>query len=220
MSMGSYQILQTLLRTEKGARQAVQNQYLFGKSFLVAPFDSTKDFGKVWFPAGKWYELYSDAVQDGAREQVIELSVSRLPVYVKESSIVPVQSLVQSTSEKPSDTLAIHIYKGDVNNSTKYYEDDGASFSYQKGDFYSRDITYDAAARRISFGAVDGGFKSKFSKLEIVLHGFGDAPSLQLNQKAVALKAGTSDLFDGAAGKVRVSSTIINNERGSFVLSY
>ena len=29
MSMGSYQILQKLLRTEKGARQAVQNQYLF-----------------------------------------------------------------------------------------------------------------------------------------------------------------------------------------------
>jgi len=199
---------------------AFQNQYLFGKSFLVAPFDSTKEFGKVWFPGGKWYELYSDAVQDGVREQILELSVARLPVYVKESSIVPVQSLVQSTSEKPSDTLAIHIYKGDVNNSTRYYEDDGASFGYQKGDFFSRDITYDAAARRISFGAVNGSFKSKFSKLEIVLHGFGDAPALQLNQKAVTLKAGTADLFDGAAGKVKVSSTIIGNERGSFVLSY
>jgi alpha-glucosidase len=190
---------------------AYQNQYMFGKAFLVAPFDSTREYGKVHFPAGKWYDLYTDAVQAGARDSVVELSVAKLPVYVKESSIVPVQSLVQSTSEKPSATLAIHIYKGDVNNSTTYYEDDGSSFAYEKGVFYKRSISYDAAARRIVFGAVEGSYKSAFGKLEIVLHGFDDVPDTTKRMHS---------FVDGAAGQARVQSRTVNNDSASFAVGY
>lgn len=192
---------------------AFQNQYMFGKAFLVAPFDSTKEYGKVHFPAGQWYDLYTDALQPGGQQSVVALSVSRLPVFVKESSIVPVQSLVQSTSEKPADTLAIHIYKGDVNNSVTYYEDDGASFAYQKGAYYKRTIDYDAGARTIRFGAVEGSYKSKFNKLEIVLHGFGDAPALKT-------AARMHSFLDDAAGQARVRSTTMNNDSGSFAIAY
>lgn len=197
-----------------------QNQYLFGKAFLVAPFESTKEFGKVYFPAGKWYDLYTDTVHGGEREHIAELSVSRLPVYVKESSIVPVQSLVQSTSEKPGDTLAIHIYKGDVNNSYTYYEDDGASFAYEKGAFYKRTVSYDAAARRIVFGAVEGKLKSKFARLEIVLHGFGDARSLTLGGKPLGFAGNTMGFVDGETAQVKTGSTVINNDSGSFTIAY
>ena len=199
---------------------AFQNQYLFGKAFLVAPFDSTKEFGKVYFPAGKWYDLYTDRVSAGGQEQVAELAISRLPVYVKEGSIVPVQSLVQSTSEKPEPTLAIHIYKGDTDNSTTYYEDDGASFAHEKGAYYKRTIKYDAAARRIVFGAVEGSFKSKFSKLDIILHGFGAAPVLQLNQKQLLVAPRTVSFVDGDWAQVKVSSTLMNNDSGSFGIGY
>lgn len=165
------------------------------------------------FPAGKWYDLYTDAVQAGGQQSVVELSVSKLPVFVKESSIVPMQSLVQSTSEKPADTLAIHIYKGDVNNSVTYYEDDGASFAYEKGAYYKRAITYDAQARRIQFGAVEGSYKSKFSKLEIVLHGFGDVPSLKTVTRMHAF-------LDEAGGQATVRSATMNNDSGSFAIGY
>ena len=197
-----------------------QNQYLFGRAFLVAPFESTKEFGKVYFPAGRWYNLYSDAVHVGASESIAELSVSRLPVYVKESSIVPVQSLVQSTSEKPSDTLAFHIYKGDVDNAYAYYEDDGATFAYEKGAYYKRTISYSAAARSITFGAVEGSFKSKFSKLDIVLHGFGETPPLKLNGKALTVAPRSFGFMDDDTAQVKVSSAIMNNDNGVFVIAY
>jgi alpha-glucosidase len=190
---------------------AFQNQYMFGKAFLVAPFESTKEYGKVHFLAGLWYDLYTDAVQAGSQDSVIELSVARLPVYVKGSSIVPVQSLVQSTSEKPAATLAIHVYKGDTNNSTTYYEDDGSSFAYEKGAYYKRTISYDAAAQRIVFGAVEGTYKSAFSKLEIVLHGFGEAPG------TVAHMHG---FLDGDAGQAKVRSKTMNNDSASFAVGY
>jgi alpha-glucosidase len=197
---------------------AYQNEYLFGPAFLVAPFDSTRQFGKVYFPPGKWYDLGTDAVQGGAQERIVELSVSKLPVYVKESSIVPVQSLVQSTAEAPSGTLALHIYKGDVDNHSTYYEDDGASFAYQKGAYYKRAIAYEAAARRITIGAVEGSFKSKFGKLDIVLHGFGNAPAVRLNGHPLALAAGVYGFVP--ADQVKVSSAVIDNDSGSLVISY
>ena len=201
--------------------QAFQNQYMFGKAFLVAPFESTKDFGKVYFPAGKWYDLATDAVEKGARETIIELNVAKLPVYVKAGSVVPVQSLVQSTFEKPSGTLALHIYKGDASNATTYYEDDGASFAYQNGAYYQRAIGYDGAARRITIGAVQGGFTSKFDKLELVLHGFGDAASAQLNGKPLKLAAGSYGFIGSAsADQVKVSSATIGNDSGQIVISY
>lgn len=200
---------------------AFQNQYLFGGALLVAPFESTRDFGKVYFPAGQWYDLATDAIEQGAREKIIELRAATLPVYVKAGSVVPVQSLVQSTAERPAATLALHIYKGDAATVTAYYEDDGASFAYQGGAYYRRSIAYDGAARRITLGAVEGSFQSKFDKLELVLHGFGAAASAQLNGTPLRLAAGTHGFLGaGSADQVKVSTTTINNDGGQLVISY
>ncbi|MES3025257.1 MAG: glycoside hydrolase family 31 protein [Pseudomonadota bacterium] len=199
---------------------AFQHQYLFGKAFLVAPFDSTKEFGKVWFPAGKWYELHTDKVEEGGREAVVALSPARLPVYVKEGSIVPEQSLVQSTAERPAPTLLVHIYKGARDNGAVYYEDDGASFAYEKGQYFRRTIEYQAAARSISFGKVEGSYASKFRKLELVLHGFGDAPALRLDGKPLALTAGKHGFLGDGGGQASVSRATIDHSGAAFSLSY
>jgi alpha-glucosidase len=201
---------------------AFQNQYLFGKAFLVAPFDSTREFGKVWFPAGAWYDLYTDALQAGGQERVLELSIDRLPVYVKAGSVVPVQPLVQSTSEKPAGPLALHIYKGDADSNATWYEDDGESFDYQKGLYYKRAIAYDSRARRVEIGAAEGSYASKFDKLELVLHGFGPHPSLKVNGKQVNLADGSYGFLGAGPGapQAKVSSAVIDNDSGKIVISY
>jgi alpha-glucosidase len=166
-----------------------QNQYLFGNAFLIAPFESTKEFGKVYFPKGKWYDLYSDNVQNGNQEKIIQLSLQKLPVFVKESSIIPMQSLVQTTAQKPTDTLVVHVYKGDVNNHFIYYEDDGESFANESGNFYKRTISFLPAKRSIVFDAAEGSFKSKFNTIKVVLHGFDAASSLKVNGSSSKLKS-------------------------------
>jgi alpha-glucosidase len=201
---------------------AFQNQYLFGKAFLVAPFESTKDFGKTWFPAGAWYDLYTDALQPGGQERVLELSIDKLPVYVKAGSVVPVQPLVQSTSEKPSGPLALHIYKGDEGSASTWYEDDGESFDYQKGVYYKRAITYDARAHRVEIGAAEGSYASKFDKLEVVLHGFGPDPALKVNGRQVKFTAGTHGFLGTGEGasQAKVGSAVIDNDSAKIVVSY
>lgn len=82
------------------------------------------------------------------------------------------QSLVQSTKDKPSDTLDIHIYYGKEKNSFVYYEDDGSTMNYQQNKFCKRSITFDPAKGQILFSKQEGTFVSSFKKVQLVLHGF------------------------------------------------
>jgi alpha-glucosidase len=153
-------------------QEPFQNQYLFGNAFLVAPFAGTDKFGTVYFPEGKWYDLYTGKVEQGNRQQIIELTEQKLPVYVKESSIIPMQSLVQYTAQKPTDTLALHIYNGSLINKFVYYEDDGESYEYEKEIFYKRTIMFNPVNRSIEFSKVEGSFSSKFKTIKVIMHGF------------------------------------------------
>lgn len=151
-----------------------QNQFCFGPALMVAPVTSQQTVAKIYFPQGAWYDLYNDTLISGNQEKLVELSWQKLPVYVKESSIIPMQSLVQNTSEKPDDTLRIHIYKGRQENHFVYYEDDGISYKYENGDYYKRDIAYAPGNNTITLGKVAGRSTSKFGKIALILHGFGD----------------------------------------------
>lgn len=153
-------------------KEQFQNQYLFGSAFLVAPFAGTDKFGTVYFPAGKWYDLYTGKPQAGNEEKIIELSLQKLPIYVKESSIIPMQSLVQFTAQQPTDTLAVHVYNGSKVNRFVYYEDDGESYGYEKQVFYKRTITFDPIKKVIEFGEVEGSLASKFKTIKMIMHGF------------------------------------------------
>jgi alpha-glucosidase len=163
-----------------------ENQYMFGGAFLVFPFDGVTNYGKLYFPAGKWYNLYNGEVQQGNQKVARDIGISQLPVYVKESSIIPMQTLIQNTTEKPADTLFVHVYKGDINNNFVYYEDDGESFNYEKGSYYKRTITLDPSKRSISFARAEGSGKSKFSNIKLVLHGFNDN-AMKFNGKQLKL---------------------------------
>jgi len=205
-----------------------QNQYLFGKAFLVMPFESTKEFGKVYFPKGLWYDLYTDDQEKGESEKIINISKNKLPVYVKESSIVPMQSLVQTTQEKPTDTLVVHVYKGSLKNSFVYYEDDGQSYNYQKGDFYKRTISYDPAQRTLSFEKAEGTFSSNFKKVKLVFHGLDKNDKLNNNkntkQETISFlnaisKFDPQGVMNGFEGTT-VNSVIVNNSSDKFVISY
>ncbi|MEJ1928785.1 glycoside hydrolase family 31 protein [Nostoc sp. NIES-2111] len=146
-----------------------QNQFYFGPSLLVCPSESNKDFTRVFLPEQHYY-LYDDKVYL-AGEHVVESPVKQLPVFVKAGSILPMQSLVMNTAEKPSDTLYVHVYLGGKGSSYTYYEDDGESFDNEKGVYYRRSISYNAAARSVSFGEVQGSGKSKFSQVKLLFHG-------------------------------------------------
>ncbi|HJT73972.1 MAG TPA: TIM-barrel domain-containing protein [Chitinophaga sp.] len=156
-----------------------QQEFLFGPAFLVAPFESTKEYGEVYFPAGKWYDLYTDELQAGQQSRIIPLNLHKLPVYVKGGSIVTMQTLVQSTSERPADTLFVHLYRGDSTNTVTYYEDDGETYDYEKGVYYKRIISYNK--QQLVFEKPQGNYTSKFGNIKLILHGFDGLRQVKVN---------------------------------------
>lgn len=207
-----------------------ETQYLFGNAFLVAPFEGDAKFGKIYFPQGKWYNLYTGEAQNGSEQKIVQMDMHKLPVYVKQSSIIPMQSLVQSTAQKPTDTLTVHIYQGDINNSFVYYEDDGESYNYENGAFYRRTITYNATQKTVTFNKAEGSLNSKFNYIKLVMHGFANS-TVKLNGKQANLADDFSALLnplskfdpqgsENAAEGEKVKSIIIKNDSSRFTLAY
>lgn len=166
-----------------------QNEYQFGPSFLVAPFESKQAYAPVYFPEGEWYSLYNDSKETGGREKMLTLGMHTLPVYVKESSIIPMQSLVQTTQEKPTDTLFLHVYKGRTANNFRYYEDDGETFGYEKEEYFQRNISYRPQENSLTLEAATGKLRSKFRHVQLLLHGFGNEP-VSVNGQPVNVEQG------------------------------
>jgi alpha-glucosidase len=162
-----------------------ENQYYFGEALLVTPFDSVQKYGEVYFPEGKRYNLYDDSVVEGQTVSIEHLSIHQLPVYVNESSIIPMQDLVQHTGMNPGNTLYINIYKGKKTNTFNYYEDDGESFDYMQDGYYERQIRYEPIENNICLSAPKGKRPSKFTRWKFVLHGFGNINKILLNNKTV-----------------------------------
>jgi alpha-glucosidase len=171
---------------------------MFGPSIMVAPVESTKEITKVYLPEGDWYDFFNGNKYSGKQEIMIECPLDKLPVFAKGGSIIPMQTLIQSTSEKPADTLFVHIYYGNEASVYTYYEDDGETYSYEKGSFLESEMSFDPAAKKIVIQSLAAkSYTSKFKSISIILHGF-EAVSGQmgLNGKRYSPKATVIDFFN------------------------
>jgi alpha-glucosidase len=164
-----------------------ENQYYFGDAFMIAPFDSIQKYGEIYFPEGERYNLYDDSTAASQTICIESLSLHKLPVYVNESSIIPMQALTQHTGMNPGKTLYIHLYKGKRRNVFNYYEDDGESFDYLSGIFYERQIQYNPLENNLILDTPKGGYISKFTRLKFILHGFGNIAEVSVNGETVSV---------------------------------
>ena len=123
----------------------VRDEYLFGNAFLVAPvYEYQARSRPVYLPAGAdWYDFNNGATAGG---QTIEAAapLSRMPLYVRAGSIVPVGPDIQYTAEKPGAPITLFVFTG-ADGSFDLYEDDGVSYGYEKGQFSRIPLRYDAA---------------------------------------------------------------------------
>lgn len=210
-----------------------QHQFLFGDAFLIAPVMGKDKQKKIYFPEGQFYNIFTDEKIEGNQEKQMELDPYHLPIFAKASSIIPLQNVTQSTKEKPNDTLQLHIYNGNKTNIFSYYEDDGETLDYEKGDFYKRRIEFDPQKKIIRFSKSEGKFSSNFKKIKIILHGF-DAVSKDLNAKQEQCKlfdplANLDQIFYDAAAlknlrkqnEIRDSKVlIIDNKDEAMIINY
>ncbi len=186
---------------EKVFDNTYQYQFLFGPSMMVVPVTSEEKNKKIYLPSGEWYNVYTDEKLNGKKEWKEDVPLYQLPLYIKASAIIPMQTVVQSTKEKPSDTIFIHVYNGKEKNSFTYYEDEGDGFGYKNGKYCKRNIVFDPAAKQINVEQQEGKFSSGFKKIQFILHGFDtEIKNITINGTSVLAQNCSSKLLDGLEG--------------------
>ena len=136
----------------------INDQFLFGKAFLVAPVAEYQARERdVWFPGQgvTWYDFESGKTYQGGTSATVPAPAERMPLFVKAGSIVPMGPVIQYVDEKPEAPVTLVIYTG-ADGSFSLYNDDGRTESYKTGAYERMPITYDDATGTVSIGAREG----------------------------------------------------------------
>ncbi|GIV53184.1 MAG: hypothetical protein KatS3mg038_3705 [Candidatus Kapaibacterium sp.] len=91
----------------------IDDQWMFGEWLLVAPILDERNVRRIYLPAGRWFDFWSDEAIDGPRWITRQAALDDLPLYVRGGAILPLAPEMAHTGEKPWDPLTVLIYPGD-----------------------------------------------------------------------------------------------------------
>jgi alpha-glucosidase len=165
-------------------------EFMLGPDLLIAPspYPEAPDAYAIEFPSNDWYDYWTGvkvmppAVAADPSLQVVSpppLSIhvqpelATLPVYVRGGSILPMEPLVQSTSEIPDGPLTLRVYTGS-SCSGDLYLDDGKSYAFEHGDslrmHFSCKVTPDGL--ELSIGAHEGRYAAWWKQIRVEVFGW------------------------------------------------
>ncbi|MBL7707900.1 MAG: DUF5110 domain-containing protein [Chitinophagaceae bacterium] len=166
----------------------IGDQFMFGPSLLINPVYSYKALSRtVYLPAGQgWYDLYSGKYYNGGENIIADAPYERVPVFVKEGSIIPTGPELQYVAEKPADPVTLFVYTG-KDASFVLYEDEGVNYNYEKGSFSEISFTYNELAKTITIGKRKGSFEGmlKTRTIHIKVISKERPAGLEFSQKAM-----------------------------------
>ncbi len=139
--------------------KSIGDQYMFGPSLLVAPvYRYQARTREVYFPVScGWYDFYTGKYISGAQRLVVNAPYKRIPLFVREGSIIPVGPEINFTDEKPADPLTLWVYTGKDCTFT-LYEDEGTNYNYEKGAFSTIEFSFDNKTGILTIGKRKGEF--------------------------------------------------------------
>ena len=156
-----YTLMRPLVMDFNGDKEVenIGNQWMFGPALMACPVGYYKARNRsVYFPEQSgWYNLYTNEYIEGGQNLVVDAPYEQIPVFVREGAIIPFGPAMQWSDEKPAELINLYVYAG-KNGSFQLYEDEGTNYNYEKGKYATIDITYDDAAKTVSFGARKGQF--------------------------------------------------------------
>jgi alpha-D-xyloside xylohydrolase len=146
---------------------SLSDQYLFGPSLMVSPVYNYKQRDReIYLPKNSgWFDLYSGNFFQGGRKITIDAPYGRMPVLVKEGSIIPFGPELQYVGEKRADTLTLFIYTG-RNASFVLYEDEGTNYNYEKGQRSLIRLNYNESTATLTIDQREGSFPGMIRERE------------------------------------------------------
>jgi alpha-D-xyloside xylohydrolase len=185
-------------RADEQVRE-IGDQFLFGPALLVNPVtDPGVDSRRLYLPQATWHDFWTGERIPGGGFITAQAPLETLPLYVRAGSILPMGPFVQYTSEKPADPIELRIYPGADGDFT-LYEDDGETYSYEKGAYSTIGMHWDDAKRTLTIGERKGDFPGMLQRRTFNIIWVGEGHG---NGLSMAAPVDRTVQYDGGASTV------------------
>jgi len=193
ISFNGSTLMRPLVMNFPNDTQALEQRYefMFGPSILVAPVvEAGVSQWKVYLPQnqGGWIDFWSGKKYTGGQTVSVDVDISKIPLFVKGGSIIPLGPEKQYASEETGATWEIFIYPG-KDGSFTVYQDEGTNYNYEKGKFSAFDLKWDDAKKILTIGARKGSYPGMLEKRTfVIMLPDGTTKTVQYNGKKVDVK--------------------------------
>jgi alpha-D-xyloside xylohydrolase len=164
----------------------INNQYMFGKAFLVAPVtEPSVNEHTIYLPKDtEWIDFWTGEKLLGGRNIKKKTPIDIIPLYVKAGSIVPFGPDVQYATEKKWDNLEIRIYPG-ADGEFILYEDENDNYNYEKGKYSVISFQWNDTEKKLIVGERIGSYSGmlKSRKFNIILVDEKNGIGMDLSRK-------------------------------------
>ena len=112
--------------TDPNVRE-IADQFMWGDAFMVCPIVSAADDARsgrdVYLPSSTWIDFWTGETIDSGTTTHASAPLTRIPLFVKNGSIVVLGDFMQYANERPWDPLEVRIYGKDADAEFALYED-------------------------------------------------------------------------------------------------
>ena len=112
----------------------------------------------VYLPEGcNWVNFWTEEIYEGGKSYSFEAPIEKIPILIKQGSILPLVKDKQYADENPFDELEIKIYQG-ADGEFLLYEDEGDNLNYQSGKYSLIKFIYNEAEKKLKILKREGSF--------------------------------------------------------------
>ncbi|MBM3736603.1 MAG: DUF5110 domain-containing protein, partial [Acidobacteria bacterium] len=161
--------------------------FMTGPYILAAPI-AEPDMRErtVRLPPGWWYDPASSTWHRGQQGIRAAAPLDRIPVFIREGSIIPRGPVIQHTREQASE-FDLDVYPG-ADTAFSLYDDDGLSMDYTRGTFARTQFTLTHGLAGITLAARrSGGMTPPRRTWSVTVHRIQEQPrAITLNGRPAA----------------------------------
>jgi alpha-glucosidase (family GH31 glycosyl hydrolase) len=102
-----------------------------------------------------WYDFWTQERVEGGREVSRKVALETIPVYVRAGAVIPMGPVRQYTGEAVENPVTLWVHGGS-DGGCVWYEDDGTTFDFRKGESGKVRIGWNDRQRRLSLRLAEG----------------------------------------------------------------
>ncbi len=149
------------------------HEFLCGDHILTSSISKEMAQSKeVYLPQGKWYNYWTDKLENGGQTTTFPLTKSTYPVFIKEGAIIPLYPVQQYVGEKEIEEITLSVYYKNGTEVSNFYEDAHNGYEYQTGAFRYATYTLEGGDGFLKITqSVEGDYQPSYDRVKLDLHG-------------------------------------------------